>query len=88
MIPGDQEEKDPLSHGIEDEETKKKIRKHLTDKDDVISEEDIAKVRTDIKSEDHPLAETDEDEDEEEEEASDDEEKPKPEPPSSWEITE
>jgi hypothetical protein len=88
MIPGDEEKKDSPSHRIEDEETKKKIHKHLTDKDDVISEEDIAKARTDIKSEDHPLANTDEGEEDSEEEDDDDEERPKPESPSSWEIIE
>ena len=35
-------------YALIDQDTKKKIRKHLSDKDDVITEDDIKNIRTDI----------------------------------------
>jgi len=41
-----------------DEQTKKKIHEHLSNEHDVISEEDIKKIRTDIGSANPPAKET------------------------------
>lgn len=35
-------------YALIDQDTKAKIRKHLSDKDDVITEDDIKNIRTDI----------------------------------------
>ncbi len=70
-----------------DPETKDKIDRHLKEKADTISEEDINKVNTDIKSADIPdndKAESDLIEDSKEEDKNN--EHPKKEMPTSWDV--
>ncbi|MBA2249806.1 MAG: hypothetical protein H0W12_06395 [Chitinophagaceae bacterium] len=70
-----------------DQETKEKIDRHLKERGDTISEEDISKVKTDIKSEDIPdnnKPESDLIEDSKDEDKN--YEHPKKEMPNSWDM--
>ena len=82
--PGEQPT-DAHDHPPQDQATKDKISKHLSDIDDTISEEDIKNINTDTGSA-TPATDTAHDKDEADEEKTDDDEEPEEEAPSSWEI--
>ena len=70
----------------QDDATRKKIDKHLSDIDDKISEEDIRNINTSTGAENEPIPHRNVDEEIKELTKDDDEDEPKKEAPSPWEI--